>query len=245
MEYGVFKKGDRVECIHSDGVIEVGDRGTVLFNDNGLGVEWDRNVGGHDLMDSCENGHGWWIAYECIRLEDVKMAKFKVGDFAVATEKANEEYSVTTKDAVLKVIGIDADDNDEIYVQVIHHKKDSSEIGCKYWVSAEHFTVREKKIKKGGVKVEVLKKRPVAKDMIVMGKLTIAGCVTNIDTVNFISEGSRIITVTILVDGQAFMGVAKCDKHDRFIVEGGLALATSRAMKQMAEHSEKEIIDIL
>jgi hypothetical protein len=42
----------------------IGDTGTVrIIEDDWVGVEWDRNVGGHELHDSatCRPGHGWFV----------------------------------------------------------------------------------------------------------------------------------------------------------------------------------------
>lgn len=72
-----FEIGDRVISLvnHPDGNtrIVVGSKGTVCNihkqMGRGLGVCWDRNVGGHncDTFD-CESGHGWWVSDEDVEL---------------------------------------------------------------------------------------------------------------------------------------------------------------------------------
>ena len=64
----MYMAGDRVRCIKEistyDGVIKVGDEGVVApeeeFNEWDVAIIWDRDVGGHDLGDRCQPGHGWW-----------------------------------------------------------------------------------------------------------------------------------------------------------------------------------------
>ncbi|AJT60748.1 hypothetical protein [Citrobacter phage CVT22] len=69
-----FKRGDRVVCImRYDGADWlVGTEGTVVyelgaFNDIEVGVIWDvYNKSMHNLEGEAEQGHGWWVASNCI-----------------------------------------------------------------------------------------------------------------------------------------------------------------------------------
>ena len=67
------KVKDRVKCIKDYGNnIRVGDTGVVKVVENSIGVEWDRDVGGHRLWRDgkeeveCREGHGWWVFLENI-----------------------------------------------------------------------------------------------------------------------------------------------------------------------------------
>lgn len=59
-----FQVGDRVEFTVPEYVAKVGEKGTIRVIDpdfkNLLGVELDKNLGGHSLDGKCESGHGCW-----------------------------------------------------------------------------------------------------------------------------------------------------------------------------------------
>lgn len=64
-----FNVGDRVELTSTDFAprgAKIGDLGTVISIDGmGVGVDFDRDVGGHDFFELklCNPGHGWWMNY--------------------------------------------------------------------------------------------------------------------------------------------------------------------------------------
>lgn len=71
----MFKIGDRVEATRERGIGDkgrIGDKGTVKIVDscNWLGVEFDRDIGGHDLHGKieCKDGHGWFCCPNWIKL---------------------------------------------------------------------------------------------------------------------------------------------------------------------------------
>lgn len=60
----MFNVGDRVKLIKSWG-IQAGFEGTIMCFSNGAsgvlcGVNYDEDVGGHNLNGCCEYGHGWY-----------------------------------------------------------------------------------------------------------------------------------------------------------------------------------------
>jgi hypothetical protein len=65
----MFKVGDRVEVVKKiayHGIIGVGYKGTVREYDGlfaGIGIEFDKHVGGHDLNGKvgCKYGHGKYL----------------------------------------------------------------------------------------------------------------------------------------------------------------------------------------
>lgn len=70
-----FEIGDRVICKSSIrtyvGELRSGDTGTVRIRDKKrIGIEWDNNVGGHDLQHLCKDGHGWFFFANYIPLID-------------------------------------------------------------------------------------------------------------------------------------------------------------------------------
>lgn len=64
-----FRVGDRVRVRRLDALLAAfgladNDIGTVVIVDDdpsGIGVAWDRNIGGHDLYGRCTHGHGYWM----------------------------------------------------------------------------------------------------------------------------------------------------------------------------------------
>lgn len=67
MEYSV---GDRVECIRGyQGGVFPGELGTVVsISISGLGVRWDDKLERrHTCGNRCERGHGWNVAFECVK----------------------------------------------------------------------------------------------------------------------------------------------------------------------------------
>lgn len=70
---GRFNIGDTVVCMvdHPDNndFIMAGDTGTVLFCDHGIvGVDWGRNVDGHDCDRRCPYGNGWNVKESKVEL---------------------------------------------------------------------------------------------------------------------------------------------------------------------------------
>lgn len=67
-----FQVGDRVEFTVPEYVAKVGEKGTIRVIDpdfkNLLGVELDKNLGGHSLDGKCESGHGCWANSRQLRL---------------------------------------------------------------------------------------------------------------------------------------------------------------------------------
>lgn len=71
-----FCIGDRVEFIYehalNDGRLCPGSIGTVVaIRTNSMltiGVEWDKEMGGHGLNKKCKFGHGWWTSKDHIAL---------------------------------------------------------------------------------------------------------------------------------------------------------------------------------
>lgn len=59
-----FVVGDRVCAIRDvSQAIKPGCLGTVVVVENDtylIGIEWDKNFGGHSLDARCAMGHGWW-----------------------------------------------------------------------------------------------------------------------------------------------------------------------------------------
>lgn len=247
----MYKNGDRVEVIETDGALKVGEKGTVLVAEGGsVGVVWDNHIGGHSLDERCEYGHGWWIDPIRVKLigggEEVKMeGKFKVNDIVVGNEMADDEYGYTTSNAVMKVVAIDSFDDTEIQVEIIHHKNYPHQVGLRYWVSAEHFELKPRQAKKAKKERVVMAKREKV-EFIAKGFLNVLGTETDVKSVIYVNEEARLVTVTLIAPkGEVFVGVAKCDKHDGFIADAGIALATSRAMKHMADVAEKQLLEIL
>ena len=79
---------DRVRCIKNYGNnIRVGDTGVVKAVEDSIGIEWDRDVGGHDLgkAEECKSGHGW-----CVNIENIE----KIGK-TEKTEKDNKIKKIT------------------------------------------------------------------------------------------------------------------------------------------------------
>lgn len=75
-----FRIGDRVQATKNapeeNGNIHKGDQGTICFIERNkfIGVEWDKNVHGHDCGGKCENGHGWkvWESDLCLIEEEAE-----------------------------------------------------------------------------------------------------------------------------------------------------------------------------
>lgn len=65
-----FNIGDRVEYINqspvNNGRIRYGSIGTVVSMSSdfelAVGVEWDEEIGSHNLRGKCKWGHGWWTS---------------------------------------------------------------------------------------------------------------------------------------------------------------------------------------
>lgn len=71
-----FQVGDRVVCVSKQGY------GQLVFNKEGvvcyvsknfhpnmlIGVRWDDYVGGHNCGGSCDFGHGYNVAINCLEL---------------------------------------------------------------------------------------------------------------------------------------------------------------------------------
>lgn len=64
----------------------IGSTGTIIeaYNDS-IAVEFDEDVGGHDLDHRVKRGHGWWIYnshYSCIEIiEDERATSIDVSDY--------------------------------------------------------------------------------------------------------------------------------------------------------------------
>ena len=69
-----FRVGDLVEFtpkeLYGHGMLRAGLTGVIVVISPGkpfpIGVAWDEDIGGHDLGEKCEYGHGWWINAEDI-----------------------------------------------------------------------------------------------------------------------------------------------------------------------------------
>ena len=64
-----FKIGDRVICIQ-DGIwnIKKGMKGTIVYIDKIIGVEWDTLINSHNCGGRCKNGKGYYISDNKIKL---------------------------------------------------------------------------------------------------------------------------------------------------------------------------------
>lgn len=66
-----FKVGDRVECTLEYRLVPKGTTGTILKIDEGtlpIGVAWDIYIEGHSLHGKCEDGYGYYVHEENIKL---------------------------------------------------------------------------------------------------------------------------------------------------------------------------------
>ena len=83
--------GSRVMCIEDSvclhrpvegkcGTVMIFDKGTV----NPVGVVFDSDVGGHSLRCSCQDGHGWFVSYDDLRVieEDDDDTVFETSSYA-------------------------------------------------------------------------------------------------------------------------------------------------------------------
>ena len=90
----MFKVGDRVRAVvdrPSMGCICIGDEGTVcdisLFGETvSVGVDFDKEIGGHNCMGSARNLHGWWL-----RGSDIQL----IEDYLESDEPLSECFSTT------------------------------------------------------------------------------------------------------------------------------------------------------
>ncbi len=103
-----FKVGDRVECIVATDKTKVGDVGTVKgFCEPcapHVGVEWDRNVGGHNGYENFDgkNGHCWFVDDS-----DIKIIG-RLDQVTITTD--NTKITATyTRDGKEDSISVDAD----------------------------------------------------------------------------------------------------------------------------------------
>ena len=121
-----FKVGDRVRYIVGGGAgtrIRIGDTGTVCNVDKScIGVEWDRNVGGHSCQGKAKIGHGWNVMRECLEIEN---RRFEVGDIVRVID--NSEWRGTIpKHACGIVREVDnreeAQEDPNVGVEILSHR---------------------------------------------------------------------------------------------------------------------------
>lgn len=71
-----FKFGDRVEYIGDEcqNTIKVGDKGTIVsVGDNFVGVDFDRNIYGHDCKGCGRDEHCWYVSFKYLKkIEETK-----------------------------------------------------------------------------------------------------------------------------------------------------------------------------
>lgn len=99
-----FKIGDRVRCVKYNGVNQrpVNECGTVIHIDDGVLVEFDKDINGHSGNGRGKYKHCWWVNYG--ELEPI--CKFKVGDIVISN---NNYYGITRKGWIGKVVELNAD----------------------------------------------------------------------------------------------------------------------------------------
>ena len=146
-----FKVGDRVRYIVEGGAgtrIRVGDTGTVcVVYKSYIGVEWDRNVGGHSCQGKARVGHGWNVFRECLELGD---SRFKVGDIVRVID--NSEWSGTIPEhacGIVREIRDEATEDDvRVGVEILSHRI-SGHNGTDYIrLSGQGWWFREKQLEK-------------------------------------------------------------------------------------------------
>lgn len=128
-----FKVGDRVRYIIEGGNgarIRVGDTGTVCeVGKSCIGVEWDRNVGGHSCQGKAKIGHGWNVMRECLELlngasEPEDDSKFEVGDIVRVID--NYGWSNTIPEhacGIVRAIRDEATEDDvRVGVEILSHR---------------------------------------------------------------------------------------------------------------------------
>lgn len=78
MDLQDFHIGDRVVMVHPEysdrrPKLVAGSTGLIrsIVKDlpSQLGVEWDDDIGGHELDCGCTSGHGWWVKPQSCELE--------------------------------------------------------------------------------------------------------------------------------------------------------------------------------
>lgn len=65
-----FKIGDRVEFTGEllSNSINIGDKGTIVsLDDNFVGVDFDRNIYGHDCNGRGREEHCWYVSFESLK----------------------------------------------------------------------------------------------------------------------------------------------------------------------------------
>lgn len=71
-----LKLGDRVEYIgyECQNMIKVGDKGTIVsVDDNFVGVDFDRNIYGHDCKGCGRDEHCWYVSFKYLKkIEETK-----------------------------------------------------------------------------------------------------------------------------------------------------------------------------
>lgn len=71
-----LKIGDRVEFIGAEcqNMIKVGDKGTIVsVDDNFVGVDFDRNIYGHDCKGCGRGEHCWYVSFKYLKkIEETK-----------------------------------------------------------------------------------------------------------------------------------------------------------------------------
>ena len=85
MVWHYFQVGDRiisaVDCPCNNEDIKIGDTGVVCVIETsefgpdwrGVGVRWDKCVGGHDCDGNCDFGFGWYVYSDEIELQQPDM----------------------------------------------------------------------------------------------------------------------------------------------------------------------------
>ena len=98
-----FKVGDRVRCIYDNpGVNTKGKTGTVReITTYGYGVEFDENVGGHNLtsyspVELCKYGYGWYVLdVEVEAAPNEVIVIHRKGDEVIAHNKVTSEKATS------------------------------------------------------------------------------------------------------------------------------------------------------
>lgn len=64
-----FILGAKVKILSDFDSLYKGDTGIIRFiNGDEIGVEWDRNMNGHDLDGLAKHGYGWYVQKEDIEV---------------------------------------------------------------------------------------------------------------------------------------------------------------------------------
>lgn len=120
-----FKIGDRVRAlcgVEAHGRVKCGDTGTVCnIHDFDVGVDWDRDIGGHNCRGTARQNHGWNVLEKYLELENSKSeddkATFEVGDIVKIT---NPQSSIIPKNAI-GIVRVGGKDGEDIGVEILSH----------------------------------------------------------------------------------------------------------------------------